>query len=837
MTENRRSGIYGALLYLLVIIAVATGLLAIDTHTVRATMLHEEFTSTGLGSDASDEWRFEVTGISMYGSGDQTVKLIAFTDKGDPTENIVIPASVGYDTSTPYAVTAIGSGGVFTQHVNIKSVTIPDSVIVIGDGAFAECYNAESLTLGNSVEIIGVEAFYSFGILTENGSGSLQLPNTVTNILRSAFYTSGFTGDLVLPNSLTHMAQGAFAGCDGFTSLTIGSGLTTIPMNAFEQCLRLNGNLSIPGNVGTIGKYAFKDCTGITSLTLNNGLTGIGEEAFNGCTRLASSNIPAGITGVGKNAFANTAALTVTFDNGCSSVPDNAFEDCKTLKSVAMPDTMRTIGLKAFNGCSELETVDFGTGLVTIGNYAFQLCEKLGTVTMPDTVTSLGTFAFNKCYGLNSLTLSKGLTSISNTAFQTCSSLPSVTIPYGVTIIDQWAFNNCSSLTEVDIPNSVETIGKNAFKGCISLHNLNLPASVRYINNTAFLNCSSLEELILPEGVTNVGGQAFDGCIGLTGKTLTLPSTLVVAYNQSFGNRYFTKVINNSETVFDHYSFLKPDDGSDFFYADEKTGEKAEKLGKGTYILTNTFGRLTGVDVPAGQTLTYNGKVQTGVAAGTGYDLSGTFSATDAGSYEARASLKEGFKWSDGTTEDKTISWRINKAVGEIAVPKAKKLTYNGKNQTGVKAGDHYTLSGTTKAKNAGKYKAIATLDTDKNYTFKWSDGNTESREINWSIGKAANTLKIKAKTTSVPYSKVKSKTQKVDVSKVIQFIKKGQGTKTYTKSSGDKKITIDKKSGKVSVKKGIKKKSHKVKVKVKAAGNKNYKSSTATVTFTIRVK
>ena len=74
-------------------------------------------------------------------------------------------------------------------------------------------------------------------------------------------------------------------------------------------------------------------------------------------------------------------------------------------------------------------------------------------------------------------------------------------------------------------------------------------------------------------------------------------------------------------------------------------------------------------------------------------------------------------------------------------------------------------------------------------------------------------------------------------MSKVLTFTKKGQGTLTYTKSSGNKKITVAKKTGAVTVKKGLKKGKYPVKVKVKAAGNANYKAATQTLTFTVWVK
>ena len=112
------------------------------------------------------------------------------------------------------------------------------------------------------------------------------------------------------------------------------------------------------------------------------------------------------------------------------------------------------------------------------------------------------------------------------------------------------------------------------------------------------------------------------------------------------------------------------------------------------------------------------------------------------------------------------------------------------------------------------------------------------SKTLKFTINKAANPLSIKAKTATIKFSKVKKKAQTLKVSKVIKVVKKGQGAVTYAKKSGNKKITINKKTGKVTVKKGLKKGTYKVKVNVKAKGNANYKASKwKTVTFKIIVK
>lgn len=71
---------------------------------------------------------------------------------------------------------------------------------------------------------------------------------------------------------------------------------------------------------------------------------------------------------------------------------------------------------------------------------------------------------------------------------------------------------------------------------------------------------------------------------------------------------------------------------------------------------------LKSIDVPTPTNgLTYNGSEQVGVAAGTGYTVTGA-KATNAGNYTAVATLEDGYIWSDKTTDDKNISWSISPA-------------------------------------------------------------------------------------------------------------------------------------------------------------------------------
>ena len=109
-------------------------------------------------------------------------------------------------------------------------------------------------------------------------------------------------------------------------------------------------------------------------------------------------------------------------------------------------------------------------------------------------------------------------------------------------------------------------------------------------------------------------------------------------------------------------------------------------------------------------------------------------------------------------------------------------------------------------------------------------------------LAKKANTLTVKVKKPTVKYSKLKKKNQVIALKKAMT-VSKAQGTVTYKLSSAKKgKKNFKKyfkvaKNGNITVKKGLKKGTYKVKIKVTAAGNSTYKAKTKTVTVTIKVK
>jgi hypothetical protein len=90
-----------------------------------------------------------------------------------------------------YTVTRIGTNAFYESVVT--SVTLPDSVTVVGAYAFARCFNLTNISLGNGLSSIGDFAFWASYNFT-----SIVVPNSVSSIGGGAFYSTGIT-NITLP--------------------------------------------------------------------------------------------------------------------------------------------------------------------------------------------------------------------------------------------------------------------------------------------------------------------------------------------------------------------------------------------------------------------------------------------------------------------------------------------------------------------------------------------------------------------------------------------------------------------------------------------------------------
>lgn len=113
--------------------------------------------------------------------------------------------------------------------------------------------------------------------------------------------------------------------------------------------------------------------------------------------------------------------------------------------------------------------------------------------------------------------------------------------------------------------------------------------------------------------------------------------------------------------------------------------------------------------------------------------ISGESSGKNVGSYEAVFTLKDGYVWSDGSKEIKTVQWGIQKAIINSVPQQDGILTYDGSIQTPNWLNyneNQLTISGDTSGTEVGKYNAIFTVKDG----YRWSDTDDLSKTVQWEI-------------------------------------------------------------------------------------------------------
>jgi hypothetical protein len=260
-----------------------------------------------------------------------TVTITYYTGNGG---NVTIPSEI---EGMPVIAIRDGdsfSSGVF-QNKYLTNVTIPDSVISIGDQAFYS-NQLTSVTIGNSVTSIGKGAFWA------NQLTSVTIPNSVTSIGSFAFYSNQLTS-ITIPNSVISIENDTFS-YNQLTSVTIPNSVTSI------------GNGAFAGNQ-------------LTNVTIPSSVTSIGPNAFYS-NRLTSVTIPNSVTSIGYQAFYSNQLTSVTIPNSVTSIGSGTFS-YNQLTSVTIPDSVTSIGYQAFYINQELTSITIGANVTLDVNGSF----------------------------------------------------------------------------------------------------------------------------------------------------------------------------------------------------------------------------------------------------------------------------------------------------------------------------------------------------------------------------------------------------------------------------------------------------------------------------------
>ena len=415
-----------------------------------------------------------------------------------------------FNTSTKKA-TVTYRGSSYSSYSNEYSgdVVIPASVTYneeiysvtsILNSAFYDCNSLTSVTIPNSVTILGAQAFRGCSSLT-----SVTIPNSATNIGERAFEGCTSLTSVSIPNSVTSIGEYVFRECNNLTAINVNadnpnySSLDGVLFNKDKTILvsypgGLQGEYTIPNSV-IIGDEALSYCSGMTSINVstdNPNYSSLDGVLFNKDKttliqypggKQGEYTIPSSVTQIGSAAFGGCIGLTsVTIPNSVTSLEYRVFYGCSGLTSIEIPNSVTSIGNSAFNECANLTSVTIPNSVTSIGQWAFERCISLTTIEIPNSVTNIGSRAFHNCITLTSINVNTDNSNycsldgvLFNKAKTTLVAYPGglqgeYIIPNSVTRIEMDAFHDCIGLTFVTIPNSVTYIGGSAFSGCSNLN-------------------------------------------------------------------------------------------------------------------------------------------------------------------------------------------------------------------------------------------------------------------------------------------------------------------------------------------------------------------------------
>ena len=369
---------------------------------------------------------------------------------------------------------------------------------------------------------------------------------------------------------------------------------------------------------------------------------------------------------------------------------------------------------------------------------------------------------------------------IGSIAFWMNNSLVEVTIPNTITEIEDEAFEYCDSLRTVTIGNKVETIGDETFRDCTSLQKVTIGNNVKTIGAKAFENCTGLTDIIIPDKVTEIGNGAFYGCVGIT--SINLGKSV-----ETIGASAFEKCSSLE-------SIIIPNNVKQTSYSalDYCTSLKSITLPNTIDVIPDFIGceqlsdiNFEGTNHEWEKILGYNGYI-------------------DINNYKYK---------------NANVHFLKKVSLSKCKVSPIGKHRYNGNNikpnitikdrKFHLSSAIDYKLS-FKKNKNVGKATVI----------IEGKGCYTGTIKKTFKIVKAKNPMKVSKEDYLIAFPN-----RKTTFKNVIK-VKKAKGKVRYKKISGNSHITVNSKTGAITVKSGLPiRTSQRIKIKVTASGNKNFLS------------
>ena len=667
-----------------------------------------------------------------------------------------------------------------------------------------------------------------------------------------AIETSYCTGDnvKVTDSSLAGFTQRSSGnGTLVFTDNTVSG---SVSIKATEMTVKddtIGGGLSFSGqgrvtleNINSTSSSAALSVEGSVEVTIKSGVyTSTGRRAY----AIDSDGYPVMIEGgyfQAKKGVVNSDAYRTPAGKALGEVTEGEYAGYQTVVDAEVVDiTDPAMTIYNADGSVAEKIADEKAGMAT--TFA---AEGQAVKLNKDVSAESETYYKNITLDLNghTLTLSGGMVA----DFGTCRVIDSSADKTGKLIANQWAFTSMNNYDSGLILDSVTC-------------------------ETPCLQYASIGKLYVINGAKVVGTSTVSQSMG-AGSTYIQDSTWTFAETDSDGNAVDGQALLANVVRTAQYSITKNEDGS-FTVAASDLGKAmrafealdASQYTKASYAAAKAaYDEIDGTvdeEITEAQIKAFNDAVASLVKAATASDIKSLKDAVTAAKklssadYTAAsfktlttaiAAAEKVLKAEEPSATD------VATATKNLANAKAKLVKMATQSITGVattynkKYGDKaFTLK--AKAKTTVSYKSsntkVATVDKNGKVTIKGvgtakititaaakNNYKAATKTVTIKVAKAAPTIKTKVGTKNIKYTSLKKKAQVFTLGTTVN----SKGKLTYKKLTKSSVISVAS-NGRITVKKGTKKGTYKVKIRISAAARGNFNAGSKTVTVTVKVK
>ena len=486
----------------------------------------------------------------LFGNGVQKIPSGAFT-------NCASLAAV----SLPASLISIGDYA-FQNCISLAAINLPTSLVSIGDYAFQGCSSLHEITIPPMVTSLGISSFSNCPSLKRVYYNSITVFDSIMDSVYNSTTQSYLYNIPHLPNKLsesgTAPSYNVFNGTTHIEKMEVSEGVRSICAYWINSSI---DTLILPKTLDSVvainGSYG--SSTSLQNVYFNcKNLKVIGSYAYK-----VSNSYHKAREGAFCALFNSPLLSHVVFGDSVHTIPTYAFKDCNYVQEFAnnfvIPSSVTAIGSYAFENCTQIRAVVIPANITRMGSFPFVGCSHLKDITYNATqaeyygdieLPNLGRqlsgsdpLSYNNVapyvppggYGstalreivppVDTITISAGVKQLSPCL------LGYPLEKLGNQSVDVSAYTHTIYIN--NLSSTLKHIGAGTFA---NLHLLNAQSlftdSLEFIGDGAFMKSTGITKVHLPDGCNYVGHAAFFNCQEID--SVWLPPTVEVIGTDAF---------------------------------------------------------------------------------------------------------------------------------------------------------------------------------------------------------------------------------------------------------------------------------------------------------------